>query len=107
MGVPDIKVITGIRRSGKSKLMEAFIDYVEKKDHNANIIFIDYTDLDFEEYNEYHALHSYVKSKYKESKNNYLFIDEVQLCEGFEKALNSLHSSGKFDIYVRLKCGTR
>lgn len=100
MGVPDIKVITGIRRSGKSKLMEAFIDYVEKKDHNANIIFIDYTDLDFEEYNEYHALHSYVKSKYQESKNNYLFIDEVQLCEGFEKALNSLHSSGKFDIYV-------
>lgn len=100
MGVPDIKVITGIRRSGKSKLMEAFIDYVEKKDHNANIIFIDYTDLDFEEYKEYHALYSYVKSKYQESKNNYLFIDEVQLCEGFEKALNSLHSSENFDMYV-------
>ncbi len=100
IGVPDIKVITGIRRSGKSKLMEAFIEYVEKKDKDANIIFIDYTDLDFEEYKEYHALHTFVKSKYQESKNNYLFIDEVQLCEGFEKALNSLHSSEKYDIYV-------
>ena len=99
-GVPDIKVITGIRRCGKSKLMEAFIEYIRKTDENASIIYIDFTDLDFEEIKEYHKLHTYVKKAYVESKKNYLFIDEVQTCEGFEKTLNSLHASEKFDIYV-------
>ena len=99
-GVPDIKVITGIRRCGKSKLMESFIEHVKNTDANANIIYIDYTDLDYEELKEYHKLNAYVKNAYVESKNNYLFIDEVQTCEGFEKTLNSLHASEKYDIYV-------
>lgn len=99
-GVPDIKVITGIRRCGKSKLMEAFIEYIKNTDAKANIIYIDFTDLDFEELKEYHILNEYVKNAYVESKNNYLFIDEVQMCEGFEKTLNSLHASEKYDIYV-------
>ena len=99
-GVPDIKVITGIRRCGKSKLMESFIEHVKNTDANANIIYIDYTDLDYEELKEYHKLNDYVKNAYVESKNNYLFIDEVQTCEGFEKTLNSLHASEKYDIYV-------
>lgn len=99
-GVPDIKVITGIRRCGKSKLMEAFIEHIKNTDSNANIIYIDFTDLDFEELKEYHKLNDYIKNKYVESENNYLFIDEVQMCEGFEKTLNSLHASEQFDIYV-------
>ncbi len=99
-GVPDIKVITGIRRCGKSKLMEAFIEQIKNTDDNANIIYIDFTELDFEELKEYHRLNDYVKNAYVESKNNYLFIDEVQMCEGFEKTLNSLHASEKYDIYV-------
>ena len=98
--VPDIKVITGIRRCGKSKLMEAFIEHIKNTDANANIIYIDFTELDFEELKEYHKLNDYVKNEYVESKNNYLFIDEVQMCEGFEKTLNSLHASEKYDIYV-------
>ena len=92
-GVPDIKVITGIRRCGKSKLMEAFIEHIKNTDANANIIYIDFTELDFEELKEYHKLNDYVKNAYAESKNNYLFIDEVQMCDGFEKTLNSLHAS--------------
>lgn len=99
-GVPDIKVITGIRRCGKSKLMDAFIEYIKSTDTNANIIYIDFTKLQFEEIMEYHKLNNYVENAYIPSKNNYLFIDEVQLCEGFEKTLNSLHSSEKYDIYV-------
>jgi len=99
-GVPDIKVITGIRRCGKSKLMEAFIQYIKDTDSNANIIYIDFTKLQFEELKEYHRLNEYIENEYVSSKSNYLFIDEVQLCEGFEKTLNSLHSSEKYDIYV-------
>ena len=99
-GVPDIKVITGIRRCGKSKLLEAFIEHIKNTDNNANIIYIDFTQLDYEDLREYHSLNDYVKNAYVESKNNYLFIDEVQMCEGFEKTLNSLQASEKYDIYV-------
>ena len=74
-GVPDIKVITGIRRCGKSKLMEAFIEHIKNTDANANIIYIDFTELNFEELKEYHKLNDYVENEYVESKNNYLFID--------------------------------
>ncbi len=99
-GTPDIKVITGVRRSGKSKLLESFRDYLLRNDAHANIIFINLQDIENENLLEYHALHSYVLEKYDVTKNNYLFIDEVQLCDGFEKAINSLHSKGLFDIYV-------
>ena len=99
-GTTDIKVITGIRRSGKSKLLEAFIDVIHKKEPEANIIHINYNDDAYEDLLEYHALLEYVKSKYIKGKNNYLFIDEVQLCEGFEKAINSFHVSEKYDIYI-------
>ncbi|MCF0159021.1 MAG: ATP-binding protein [Veillonella sp.] len=99
-GTPDIKVITGIRRSGKSKLMESFIDLISKENHDANIIHINYNDDVYENLMEYHALVDYVKINYRNGVNNYLFIDEVQMCEGFEKAINSLHSSEKYDIYI-------
>jgi len=99
-GVPDIKVITGIRRCGKSKLMEAFIQYIHNTEKDANIIYIDFTSLQFEELTEYHKLNEYIENAYMPFKNNYLLIDEVQICNGFEKTLNSLHSSGKYDIYV-------
>ena len=97
---PDIKIITGIRRSGKSKLMQAYIEYLKTNYDNINIIFIDFMDLKFEEIKEYHALHSYVEQHYVAGKMNYLFVDEVQMCPKFELAINSLYSKGKYDIYV-------
>ena len=60
-GTPDIKIITGIRRSGKSKLMQAYMEYLKKHFENINIIFIDFMDLAYEEIKEYHALHTYVE----------------------------------------------
>ena len=99
-GTPDIKIITGIRRCGKSKLMASYMDYLRTNDSCANIIFIDFFDIRFEELKEYHRLNEYVESKYQKGKNNYLFIDEVQLCEKFEIAINSLYNGGKYDIYI-------
>lgn len=100
MGTPDIKVITGVRRSGKSKLLEAFMAHVLDTDPGANIIHINFNMTAYEGLNEYHALNDYIEKAYTPGKNNFIFIDEVQMCDGFEKAINSLHASEKYDIYI-------
>lgn len=99
-GTPDIKIITGIRRAGKSLLLNDFIKYIENNDSKANIIYVNFYDLKFDELKEYHALNDYIETSYRKSKNNYVFIDEVQLCPNFEVVINSLHSSMKYDIYI-------
>ncbi len=99
-GTPDIKVITGVRRSGKSKLLEEYIRWVKENEPDPSIISIDLTSLKFEALKEYHALNNYIEDRYDRKKENYIFIDEVQMCEQFELTINSLHSTGKYDIYV-------
>ena len=100
MGTPDIKVITGVRRSGKSKLLEVFKEYIRNNVENYNIIDINYNSLDFENIKEYHKLNDFVKERYVKGMKNFLLIDEVQMCEGFEKTINSLHTEEKYDIYI-------
>ncbi|MEY8428944.1 ATP-binding protein [Lachnospiraceae bacterium 48-42] len=97
---PDIKIITGIRRSGKSQMMQAFVEYLQNNFDNVNIIYIDYMDLEFEKIKEYHALHHYVEEQHQAGKANYVFVDEVQMCPGFELAINSLYAKRKYDIYL-------
>ena len=99
-GTPDIKVITGVRRCGKSKLMEAFASVIEESDKNVNIIHVNLMLPENERLLEYHALYDYVGSRYISGKDNILMIDEVQLCEGFEKAVIGFHASEKYDIYI-------
>ena len=67
-GTPDIKIITGIRRCGKSKLLQAFINYIETTEDNANVIFVDFTRLEFEPLREYHALYQYVQERHRHDK---------------------------------------
>ena len=100
IGTPDIKVITGVRRSGKSKLLEAFFEYVVTNFQDANVINIDFNRIEFEEIQEYHALNEYITSRYQDGKRNFVIIDEIQMCLNFEKTINSLHSYGKYDIYI-------
>ncbi len=100
MGTPDIKVITGVRRSGKSKLLESFMAYVKATEPDVNIIHINFNLNMYENLAEYHALNDYIENAYIAGKNNFVFIDEVQMCIGFEKAINSLHASEKYDIYI-------
>ena len=97
---PDIKVITGIRRSGKSKLLEAFSDRLKQADSNANIIHINFNLTEFENLLEYHALEQYIDARFQSGRNNFVLIDEVQMCPSFEKAVNSLHAREKYDIWV-------
>ena len=99
-GTPDIKIITGMRRSGKSRLLLSYIQYLEQEEPDSNIIYIDFTRLENERLQEYHLLNDYIESKRKEDCNNYLMIDEVQMCPNFEKVINSLHASERYDIYL-------
>lgn len=97
---PDIKIITGVRRSGKSMLMREYISYLQQQNSNCNIIYVDFMDLAFEDLKEYHSLYTYIENAYQEGRCNYVFIDEVQLCPHFELAVNSLHSKQKYDLYL-------
>lgn len=99
-GTPDIKVITGIRRSGKSKLMEAFIENRKGLSPECNIIHVNFNLTEFEGLMEYHKLYDFVNSRYIQGQENVVCIDEIQMCSGFEKAINSLHECGKYDIYI-------
>ena len=92
---PDIKVITGVRRSGKSKLLEMFKEYIKSNINNYNIIDINYNSLEFEKLKEYYILNDYIKERYKENMHNFVLIDEVQMFEEFEKTINSIHSEEK------------
>lgn len=99
-GLPEIKVVTGMRRSGKSELMRDFAAEVRESDPGANVVYLDLLDLDNEGLLEYHELHRHIAGSYAEGGRNVLFVDEVQMCEGFERAINSLHARGGWDIYL-------
>ena len=96
----DIKTITGVKGVGKSQLMLSFIKYLKENEDNINIVYIDFNDIDNEKLMEYHKLHDFIMNKYDENKTNYLFIDEIQMCQNFEVAINSIHNKNIYDIYL-------
>lgn len=100
IGTPDIKVLTGVRRSGKSKLLEAFKSYVQKNIPNANIIHINFNLSKYDNLKEYEALNEHIESNYAEDKDNFVLIDEIQMCNGFELCINNLHATEMYDIYI-------
>ncbi|MFP4025425.1 MAG: ATP-binding protein [Thiohalospira sp.] len=93
-----IKVITGQRRVGKSYFIKQIKDNLHQEFPENQIIFIDKEKYEFDFLTDYHQFLEYVKDR-SSDKMNYLFIDEVQEIQGFEKALRSLLSEGNYDIY--------
>ena len=95
-----IKIITGIRRSGKSTLFELYIDYLKnegiKDDH---IISINLESPDFE-FNNYKELYDYINKKIVDKDNYYIFLDEVQNVESFQKAVDGLYIKKNTDVYI-------
>ena len=96
-----IKVVTGVRRCGKSTLFELYIDYLKQTGVDDNqIISINLEDLDNNNLLDYMALYNNVASRLISDKKNYIFIDEVQKCNGFEKAVDSLFIKKNCDVYI-------
>ena len=100
IGTPDIKVITGVRRSGKSKLLNMLKNYIENNIKDANIININFNLIKFDYLRNYITLNNYIEENFINGKNNFVLIDEVQMCKEFERTINSLHAEEKYDIYI-------
>ncbi len=96
-----IKVITGVRRCGKSTLMQMFQDrLLEQGIEKERIIAVNLEDFDFLELSDPKKLHAYIKSNMKEDGMNYVFIDEIQQCENFQRVVDSLFLRRNIDLYV-------
>ena len=96
-----IKVITGIRRCGKSTLFDLYIDYLlEKGIGKEQIIRLNLEDPIYYELNDYLKLYNYIKDKMNPNKMNYIFIDEVQNIPEFQKAVDGLYIQKNVDIYI-------
>ena len=100
IGTPDIKVITGVRRSGKSKLLNMFKNYIENNIKDANIININFNLIKFDYLRNYISLNNYIEEHFINGKNNFVLIDEVQMCKEFERTINSWPAEEKYDIYI-------
>ena len=95
-----IKVITGIRRCGKSTLFELFIDYLKNNNVSEDqIININLEDVDYH-FENYKDLYDYIKSKIDSKRKYYVFLDEVQNVSEFQKAVDSLYIKKNIDVYI-------
>ena len=96
-----IKVITGVRRCGKSTLMEIFQDFLKAQGiEEERIIAINLEDYDFFELRQPAKLHSYIKERLSKDKMTYVFIDEIQHCDNFPDVVDSLYIKKNVDLYL-------
>ena len=96
-----IKVVTGIRRCGKSTLFELYKEkLIESGVSQEQIISLNFEDVEYESLCEYKALYEYVKSKMISGKMNYIFLDEIQHVNKYEKAVDSLFIQKNADVYI-------
>lgn len=96
-----IKVVIGIRRCGKSTLLKQFQDHLlEEGVSQEQIISINFEDLDYEDLLDYKALYAYIKQRLCPDKMTYIFLDEIQKVDSFQKAVDSLFIKENTDIYI-------
>ena len=96
-----IKVVTGIRRCGKSTLLEQFQEYLKSHEVlSKQIIAINFESLEFEDLLDYRKLYDYIASKLQPDVTNYIFLDEIQMVEDYQKAVDSLYIKNDVDLYI-------
>lgn len=96
-----IKVITGIRRCGKSTLLALYQDYLRSQGvADDQIIYVNFEELEYEDLLAYKALYNHIKSQLHPEKTTYIFLDEIQQVVNFQKAVDSLYVKQNVDIYI-------
>ena len=96
-----IKVVTGIRRCGKSTLLQQYQEYLKRQGVDPKqIITVNFEELEFEPLLEYEALYAYIKQRIQPDKTNYIFLDEIQKVDEFQKVVDSLYVKANTDVYI-------
>lgn len=96
-----IKVVTGVRRCGKSTLLQQFQEQLQQQGvESSQIISINFEKLEYEPLLEYHKLHDFIVERLQPGKTNYVFLDEIQLVDDFQKAVDSLYVRPQVDLYI-------
>lgn len=96
-----IKVVTGIRRCGKSTLLEIYQKWLREQGVNdSQIISINFEDIDYEELTDYKKLYTYIKERLTDGSMTYIFLDEVQNVDNFAKVADSLYIKKNVDLYI-------
>ena len=96
-----IKVVTGIRRCGKSTLLAQYQAWLRTSGvADEQIVCVNFEELEFEELLDYKALYGYLKERLQPGKTTYIFLDEIQKVDGFEKVVDSLYVKPDVDIYI-------
>ena len=96
-----IKVVTGVRRCGKSTLFEIYRDYLlDNGVESTQIISLNFEDIEYEDLRDYKRLYEYVKERLAPDKMNYIFFDEIQHVEQYQKTVDSLFLRENCDVYI-------
>ena len=96
-----VKVVTGIRRCGKSTLLMQYQDYLRENGVAENqIISINFEELEYEHLLDYRALYGYIKERLCADKMTYIFLDEIQKVPDFQKVVDSLYVKKNTDVYI-------
>ena len=96
-----IKVVTGIRRCGKSTLLDLYKEYLKKNGaEDGQIVAVNFEDLENEALQDYKVLYAYLSGSLCRGKMTYIFLDEIQKVEGFEKVVDSLYIKENVDVYI-------
>ena len=96
-----IKIVTGIRRCGKSTLLDIYKEWLKEQGvKESQIIPINFEDLDYEELTDYKKLYIYLKDRLVKDNMTYIFLDEIHHVEDFPKVVDSLYIKNNVDIYI-------
>lgn len=95
-----IKIITGIRRCGKSSLLKLFMEKILEENKTANVIYMNFESFEFDDITNYKDMYNKIKEKINKKEKNYILLDEVQRIKEWEKAVNALTVDFNSDIYI-------